>query len=76
MSMKRFHRLIRAVACLALLLASQAGVVSAAGELDRTVLPVPEPQRKPITELDARKATPRRGSKSRRRPTRRTSWWC
>ncbi len=30
----------------------------AAGELDRTVLPVPEPQLKPITELDARKATP------------------
>ena len=58
MPMKRFHLLIRAVACLALLLASQAGMVSAAGELDRTVLPVPEPQLNPITELDARKATP------------------
>ena len=28
----------------------------AAGKLDRTVLPVPEPKHKPITELDARKA--------------------
>ena len=28
----------------------------AKGEPDRTVLPIPEPQRKPITELDARKA--------------------
>jgi arylsulfatase len=33
----------------------------AAGKLDRTVLPIPEPQLKPITELDARnaKAPPR-----------------
>jgi arylsulfatase len=31
---------------------------SSAGGIDRTVLPVSEPQRDPITELDARKATP------------------
>ncbi len=30
----------------------------AADMLDRTVLPIPEPKRPPITELDARKATP------------------
>ena len=29
-----------------------------AGALDRTVLPIPEPTYPPITELDARKATP------------------
>src|SRR5215210_3903073 len=29
----------------------------AAEKLDRTVLPIPEPQRMPITELDARKTT-------------------
>ncbi|MET0515784.1 MAG: arylsulfatase [Nitrospiraceae bacterium] len=40
------------------MLAWQASTVSATGELDRTVLPVPEPQLQPITELDARKATP------------------
>ncbi len=25
---------------------------------DRTILPLPEPQNRPITEIDARKATP------------------
>ena len=30
----------------------------AADKLDRTVLPIPEPKRPPITEFDARKATP------------------
>ena len=28
------------------------------GTLDRTVLPIPEPKYAPITEMDARKATP------------------
>src|SRR4249920_694203 len=32
--------------------------IHAADKLDRTVLPIPEPNRPPITELDARKATP------------------
>ncbi len=32
--------------------------MSAAPDLDRTVLPVPEPKVVPITEIDARKATP------------------
>ncbi|MDN5940244.1 MAG: arylsulfatase [Nitrospira sp.] len=32
--------------------------VQAADKLDRTVLPIPEPKRQVITELDARKATP------------------
>jgi hypothetical protein len=32
--------------------------VQAADKLDRTVLPIPEPKRPAITELDARKATP------------------
>src|SRR6188508_2389593 len=32
--------------------------VLAADSLHRTTLPIPEPQLKPITELDARKATP------------------
>ena len=31
--------------------------------LDRTVLPIPEPKVAPITELDARKAKPRRDSR-------------
>ncbi len=33
-----------------------AGRTQTAGKLDRTVLPIPEPKRPPITELDARKA--------------------
>ena len=33
------------------------GSVQAADKLDRTVLPIPEPKRPPITEFDARKAT-------------------
>ncbi len=33
-------------------------VALAEGNLDRTVLPIPEPKYTPITELDARKATP------------------
>src|SRR5688572_2261239 len=37
--------------------ARQATTSSTKGELDRTVLPVPEPQLTPITELDARKVT-------------------
>jgi arylsulfatase len=32
--------------------------VQAADKLDRTMLPIPEPKRPPITEFDARKATP------------------
>ena len=32
--------------------------VAAAGAIDRTVLPIAEPRTRPITELDARKATP------------------
>jgi hypothetical protein len=31
---------------------------SGTDRLDRTILPIPEPQYPPITELDARKATP------------------
>ena len=31
--------------------------------IDRTVLPVPEPKRVPITELDVRKAKARRASR-------------
>ena len=50
---------------LAVLLLAAAGLVppavaqgtrTPAGELDRTVLPIPEPSYPPITELDARKA--------------------
>ncbi len=33
-----------------------AGPALAQQELDRTVLPIPDPEYKPITELDARKA--------------------
>ena len=36
---------------------SFSGAVAAAEELNRTVLPIPEPESKPITEMDARKAT-------------------
>ena len=32
--------------------------IQAVDKLDRTVLPIPEPKRTAITELDARKATP------------------
>ncbi|MCP4308727.1 MAG: sulfatase-like hydrolase/transferase, partial [bacterium] len=35
-----------------------AGPVQAQQELDRTVLPIPDPVYEPITELDARDATP------------------
>ena len=55
---KPFGLMIWATICLTLLPMWHAGVVHAADKLDRTVLPVPEPQLKPIMELDARKATP------------------
>src|SRR5215207_2169921 len=35
-----------------------AGPAQAQKELDRTTLPIPEPRNTPITELDARRATP------------------
>ena len=38
--------------------AAPAASPASAGTLDRTVLPIPEPTYPPITELDARKATP------------------
>ena len=41
-----------------------------ASTLDRTVLPIAEPTYPPITELDARNATPPRRSRSRRRRAR------
>ncbi len=34
-----------------------AAAQTATGTLDRTVLPIPEPEHSPITELDARNAT-------------------
>ena len=40
------------------LAAPAAPAAPVAGKLDRTVLPIPEPVYPPITELDARKATP------------------
>ena len=56
----------RGLRAIALLLAAAAMMVTsmgwaqqkpgAAGKLDRTVLPIPEPSYPPITELDARKA--------------------
>ena len=33
-------------------------VNTVAAPFDRTVLPIPEPEHPPITEIDARKATP------------------
>jgi len=38
-------------------LAAQAGAAATAEDLDRSVLPIPEPKRSPITEVDVRKAT-------------------
>jgi arylsulfatase A-like enzyme len=55
------HRSLTALAAVALLgLAPVPGLAQqpAAAPLDRTVLPLPEPTYPPITELDARKATP------------------
>jgi arylsulfatase A-like enzyme len=56
---------IAALICSALILSScgnktehAAAPAPAAGELDRTVLPIAEPTYPPITEIDARKATP------------------
>ena len=40
-----------------LAIAALFATVSAAQEMDRTILPIQPPQRKAITELDARKAT-------------------
>ena len=54
--MRRYDILKRAGTLLAvLLLTSQ--IAQAADKLDRTVLPIPEPKRPAITEIDARKAT-------------------
>ena len=44
------------VAVLAFWCAAPALAQTKGAALDRTVLPIPEPQLKPITELDARKA--------------------
>jgi len=54
--MRRYDILKRAGTLLAvLLLTSQ--IAQASDKLDRTVLPIPEPKRPAITEIDARKAT-------------------
>ena len=50
---RQFSVAVLAFWCAAPLLAQTKGAA-----LDRTVLPIPEPQRQPITEMDARKATP------------------
>jgi arylsulfatase len=51
---KMFHYVLLVV--LTVLFAGDAAAGQAKGEPDRTVLPIPEPMHKPITELDARKA--------------------
>jgi arylsulfatase len=64
--MKRHHWTFAITACLIAALAALAGcsrqstpsaTSSASGELDRRVLPIPEPKIVEITEMDARKAT-------------------
>ncbi len=52
----RASALVVAIGLLALCPGSWAPVASAADNLDRTVLPIPEPPVAPITEIDARKA--------------------
>ncbi len=51
-------RVTAALAALGLALTIAGTPVSAQDKLDRTVLPIPEPTLKPITELDARNAKP------------------
>ena len=53
---------------------SQGGALDADASVDRTVLPVPEPQYPPITELDARNAKAPPRFEVRRRKARLT-WW-
>ena len=48
----------RLIAVIMVVLSAIATTALAADKLDRTVLPIPEPKRLPITEVDARKATP------------------
>ena len=50
------HSVFRTISTAVALLVSFVGVAVAKPELDRTVLPVPDPVYEPITELDARKA--------------------
>ncbi|MEE4638917.1 MAG: arylsulfatase, partial [Wenzhouxiangella sp.] len=52
------NTLLKKLCMASALSAASAGVVAAQGALDRTILPIPEPQPPTYTELDARNATP------------------
>ena len=54
--MKQIRRLIIVTFSLAIVgIIAVVGAQTKTGDLDRTVLPIPDPEIKPITELDARK---------------------
>ena len=57
--MKNLYRYFNAALALAMVLCLAPALTQAAmPELDRTILPIPDPVYPPITEVDARKATP------------------